>query len=105
MQSGDSIVTTISKIAVALVLVASASRSVRADDAAKDRQAVLEKGIAFLKQSQSSDGSWSAKRAGPGITALVVAAMVRSGVSTDDPAVAKALSYLESRVQKDGGIY
>ena len=97
--------TTISRIAVALVLVASASRPLRADDAAKERQAIVEKGIAFLKQSQSPDGSWSAKRAGPGITALIVAAMVRSGVSTDDPAVAKALTYLESKVQKDGGIY
>jgi squalene-hopene/tetraprenyl-beta-curcumene cyclase len=76
-----------------------------AQDGAKDRQAMFDKGVAFLKKTQSPDGSWSAKRAGPGITALVIAAMVRGGVSPDDPAVAKGLAYLESKVQKDGGIY
>jgi squalene-hopene/tetraprenyl-beta-curcumene cyclase len=72
---------------------------------ADEGQTLFEKGVAFLKKTQSADGSWSAKRAGPGITALVVAAMVRGGVSPDDPAVAKGLAYLESKVQKDGGIY
>jgi squalene-hopene/tetraprenyl-beta-curcumene cyclase len=88
----------------AVLIVAGSCRTVIADDA-KDRQTVIDKGIAYLKQSQSPDGSWSAKRAGPGITALVIAALVRNGVSPDDPAVAKGLAYLESRVQKDGGIY
>jgi squalene-hopene/tetraprenyl-beta-curcumene cyclase len=72
---------------------------------AEDQQALFDKGVAYLKKSQSANGSWSEKRAGPGITALVVAAMVRGGVSPDDPTVAKALAYLESKVRKDGGIY
>jgi squalene-hopene/tetraprenyl-beta-curcumene cyclase len=105
MHRGEQIVSTLSRIAVAFLLVANACQFAGAQDVAKDRQAVIDKGFAFLKQSQSADGSWSAKRAGPGITALVVAAMVRNGVSPDDPAIAKALAYLESKVQKDGGIY
>jgi squalene-hopene/tetraprenyl-beta-curcumene cyclase len=93
------------RIIVALVSIVGTHITVHAQDAAKDRQALFDKGVAFLKKTQSQDGSWSAKRAGPGITALVVAAMVRGGVSPDDPTVAKGLAYLESKVQKDGGIY
>jgi Prenyltransferase and squalene oxidase repeat len=67
--------------------------------------AMREKAIAFLRKSQSDDGSWSAKRAGPGITALVTAALIRSGLPNDDPTVAKGLKYLENSVKKDGGVY
>jgi squalene-hopene/tetraprenyl-beta-curcumene cyclase len=93
------------RLVIAMFLSLGLTVGIRAQDAAKDRQAVIDKGVEFLKKSQSADGSWSAKRAGPGITALVVAAMVRGGVSPDDPAVVKGLAYLESKVQKDGGIY
>src|SRR5581483_3526385 len=33
------------------------------------------------------------------------AAMLRHGVSPDDPSLAKAIKYLENNVKKDGGIY
>ena len=72
---------------------------------AKDVQAVLEKGYAFLKQNQGEDGSWSPRIAGPGVTALVVSGLLRNGYSSDDPVVAKGLHYLEKNVQKDGGVY
>ena len=39
------------------------------------------------------------------MTALVVAALVRNGYSTEDPVVKKALGYLTKKVKKDGGIY
>src|SRR5437763_130256 len=71
----------------------------------KEVQAVLEKGAAFLKKTQNPDGSFSPKRAGPGISALVATALLRNGYSTDEPTVAKTLGYLEKSVQKDGGIY
>jgi squalene-hopene/tetraprenyl-beta-curcumene cyclase len=71
----------------------------------KDLRAVLDKAAGFLKASQGKDGSFSPKLAGPGITALVVAGLVQNGVSPDEPVVAKALKYLESQVQPDGGIY
>ncbi len=72
---------------------------------AKDRQQVLDKGLAFLRTRQDADGSFSAKRTGPGVTALVVAALLKNGVSRKEPVVVKALGYLKSKVQKDGGVY
>jgi squalene-hopene/tetraprenyl-beta-curcumene cyclase len=72
---------------------------------AKDVKAVLDKGYAFLKSHQGDDGSWSPKTAGPGVTALVVAALLRNGYTDDDPVVAKGLSYLEKSVKDDGGVY
>ena len=66
---------------------------------------MLDKGYAFLKKHQGEDGSFSPQVAGPGVTALVVAALLRNGYAADDPVVAKGLAYLEKNVQKDGGIY
>src|SRR5262249_32098184 len=71
----------------------------------KEVKAVADKAIAYLKKTQAADGSWSSKFTGPGCTALIVAAMIRNGVGPDDPAVAKAIKYLENNVKKDGGIY
>ncbi|MBI3408364.1 MAG: terpene cyclase/mutase family protein [Planctomycetes bacterium] len=72
---------------------------------AKDVREVLDKALAFLKSSQGSDGSFSPKLAGPGITAVVVAGLAKNGVSPKEPVMAKALEYLEKQVNKDGGIY
>jgi hypothetical protein len=97
-----------SLVLAGLVLGLSAVRPVRAADPGpdpKDVQAVADKAIAYLRKHQDNDGSWSAQQTGPGVTALVVAAMLRNGVGPDDPAVAKALAYLEKSVKKDGGIY
>jgi squalene-hopene/tetraprenyl-beta-curcumene cyclase len=68
-------------------------------------KALSDKAIAFLKKQQKADGSFSDPRMGPGVTALAVAALIRHGVPSDDPVLAKALKYLESLVKKDGGIY
>ncbi len=72
---------------------------------AKDVRAVLDKGYAFLKEHQGEDGSWSPRTAGPGVTALVVSALLRNGYGDDDPVVAKGLEYLEKSVKEDGGVY
>ena len=93
--------------AVALLIVALIP-GVRAADsgpAPKDVKAVVEKGYGYLKKHQSEDGSFSAKRMGPGVTALVVVALLQNGYSADDAVVAKALKFLEAQVHKDGGIY
>ncbi len=71
----------------------------------KDVQTVLDKGYAFLKKQQGEDGSFSPRVAGPGVTALVVSALLRNGYTDDDPVVAKGLAYLEKNVKDDGGIY
>lgn len=63
------------------------------------------KAIAFLKsKGQSDDGAFSG-HTGPGVTALVTTALLRHGVSPDDPKLSKSLKYLEGFIQKDGGIY
>ena len=65
---------------------------------------IRQKGIDFLRISQADDGSWTSPTA-PGVSGLVVTALLRSGLPADDPTVAKGLKHLEGFVQKDGGIY
>jgi len=66
---------------------------------------VRDKAIAYLAKAQSPDGSYSSRFAGPGVTALVAAALLRNGVSPSDPVLSKALAALEKSVKKDGGVY
>ncbi len=63
------------------------------------------KAVAFLKPRQDEAGSWSGDRKEPGITALVVTALLRSKqVPVGDPVIAKALTYLEGYLGADGGL-
>lgn len=75
---------------------------------AGDHQAVLkaarEKAINYLTTRQSDDGSWTSPSA-PGISGLIIEALLRSGMKIDDPAIQKGLKHLESFIQPDGGIY
>src|SRR4051794_15753734 len=70
----------------------------------KDAKAVVDKAYGFLKSRQTKDGGF-AKGFGPGVPAIIAAALIRNGYSTDDPVVKGALGYLTKRVQKNGGIY
>jgi squalene-hopene/tetraprenyl-beta-curcumene cyclase len=72
-------------------------------NAAKQDQAA-KAGVEFLKQAQGDDGSFSAA-SGPGITAIAATALMRSGLTAQDPVVAKSLKYLEQFVRDDGGLY
>jgi hypothetical protein len=68
-------------------------------------QEITSKGVAFLAtKGQGADGAFT-PRAGAGITALAVTAMLRSGRPVDDSAVAKGLKALEGFIQADGGVY
>ena len=60
--------------------------------------------VAFLRQSQGADGSFSSQ-AGPGVTGLVAAALLSIGVPKDDPMVDKAILYLLNTKRPDGGLY
>jgi squalene-hopene/tetraprenyl-beta-curcumene cyclase len=71
----------------------------------KDVQAVRDKAVAYLKSRQEPNGAFSPKIAGPGVSALVAAGLLRNGVKPTDPLVARTLAYMEKSVQKDGGIY
>ncbi len=64
----------------------------------------VRRAVVFLEQAQADDGSFSAD-AGPGVTAVVAAALLRHGRTAKDPVVARALEYLEAHRQNDGGIY
>jgi len=85
-----------------------AGSAARADDSGpdpKEVKAVVDKAVAYLKSSQGEDGSFSPRIAGPGISAVVAAGLMRNGFGPEDPVVAKTLAYLEKRVKKDGGVY
>ncbi len=71
----------------------------------KELQKVVDKAVGYLKSSQQKDGAFTPKVAGPGITAIAVAAMLRNGVGPQEPVVAKGLEYLASQTKDDGGIY
>ncbi len=71
----------------------------------EDVQKVLDKAVAFPKTSQGKNGEFSTKIAGPGISAIVVAALIRNGVSPQEPVVASGLKFLETQTKDDGGIY
>ena len=71
---------------------------------AKQLEAAVAKAVEFCRTSQAADGAYSAE-GGPAITAVVTAGLLRSGLSADDPLVAKSLEYLEKFVHSDGGIY
>lgn len=81
----------------------SASAPAAGPDPAALKQSV-ERGAGFLRVSQSQDGSWTTNQSA-GISGLCTYALLRSGVSVDDPAVARALKHLETFVREDGGIY
>jgi hypothetical protein len=72
---------------------------------AAERKAVADKAIAYLRRRQGMDGSFVPRLAGPGVSAVVAAALLRNGVKPDDPLLANTLTYLESKVQADGGVY
>jgi hypothetical protein len=64
-------------------------------------QAVADDAVAFLKGQQKSSGGWSADNADQygedsNTTALVVQALVSSGVASSDPTITRGFTYLQS---------
>jgi squalene-hopene/tetraprenyl-beta-curcumene cyclase len=72
-------------------------------DSAKLNQSVS-RAVGMLRQAQADDGSFSAS-SGPGVTAIVTTALLRSGLTANDPTVARSLEYLQHHLHDDGGIY
>ncbi len=76
----------------------------RAADLQKTYQGMVDRAVEYLRtKGRAPDGSFSAE-AGPGVTAIVATALMRSGRSPNDPLVAKSLVYLQGCVQPDGGV-
>ncbi|HAD59547.1 MAG TPA: hypothetical protein DCG12_09900 [Planctomycetaceae bacterium] len=87
---------------LALVAVLTASPACVSADPAVD--AMRKKAIQFLGITKNKDGSWT-KNELVGVTGLVTTALLRSGVSPEDPMVVSGLANLLSHIKKDGGIY
>ncbi len=91
---------------LSLVLCVTVSPCQAVDDAhwAKADEA-MKRGIAYLRGTQNDDGSWS-PQAGPAVTAMVLTVLLdHPDTPTADPMVQKALEYVLSKRQPDGGIY
>jgi squalene-hopene/tetraprenyl-beta-curcumene cyclase len=90
--------------AAGLVGIVTQPASSRADETGSATEMVT-KAIDFLRPRQGKDGSWSGDRKEPGITAIVVTAMLRSKrVTPGDPTAARALTYLEQFLGPKGGL-
>jgi len=75
------------------------------DDQVGTTEEMVSKAVRFLRPRQADDGSWSKDRKEPGITALVVTALLRSkGGTPAEPVVTKALTYLEQFLGPKGGL-
>ena len=78
-----------------------------ADKVGPDPAAVKEtatKGVKYLQSAQAADGTWTSPQQ-PGVTALCLYGLLKSGVDPADEGIQKGLKYLEGLQQKDGGIY
>jgi squalene-hopene/tetraprenyl-beta-curcumene cyclase len=92
------------KTAGLLTLTTSLPHAVGAEDEVTRAAPLIGKAIAFLRPRQEKAGSWSSDRE-PGITALVVTAMLRSGqVAPEDPSITKGLSFLQRYIGSKGGL-
>lgn len=83
-------------------LKASGARQAPVD--AQTQARVERAAIAFLRQSQAADGSFSSQ-AGPGVTGLVAASLLAVGVPVEDPMVGKSIDYLLKTKRDNGGLY
>jgi squalene-hopene/tetraprenyl-beta-curcumene cyclase len=70
---------------------------------ANDRQAAIDKAVAFLTKSQNENGSWSAEPQNRGTTGIVLTGLLQCGVKADAAPAAKAVSFIESLVNKKSG--
>lgn len=89
---------------VSLAAVALGAESAAPTVDAKAYRQAVDRAIEYLKsKGQQADGSYSGFT-GSGVTSVVTSALLRQGLSPDDPLVAKSLKYLEDQIQKDGSI-
>jgi len=70
----------------------------------KEAQAAIAKGLAWLTASQQADGHWSDEK-NPAITALPIWALSSSGTKDYAAQIDKAVAFVVSKAQPDGGIY
>lgn len=94
----------LSLVALSLLSVPFAIASGEKSVGVADIDGVTEKAIRFLRITQRDDGSWT-KSDMTGVTGLVTTALLRSGVSAEDPMIATALKHLLASQQPSGGFH
>jgi len=63
----------------------------------------VDKAVAYCKNSQAADGSWSGDKS-PGVTGIVLTGLLQTGkVDKKDPMTEKALRYIESLINPKAG--
>lgn len=70
----------------------------------REARAAIDKGLAWLAANQQQDGNWSDAKF-PAMTALPVWAIAGSGSTAYTSQVDKAVAFILSKAQPDGGIY
>ena len=88
-----------------ILSLAETDQSGRDESLALEVEAAMQRASRYLQTSQEEDGSW---RHDPGITALVVTAMLRSGraeFGIESMPVQKGLRYVRRFCKPDGGMY
>lgn len=87
-----------------VVLITSASALAhQGEDTAASLNKLTDQGIAYLRKTQSPDGSWSSDRH-IGITGIVVTALLKTGkVPVSDPMIQNGLGYLEKLINNQEG--
>ncbi|WP_337174698.1 prenyltransferase/squalene oxidase repeat-containing protein [Paludisphaera sp.] len=89
----------------AMALASIGGRAAAQQPTATTADAMSARAARFLRSRQDAQGVWSADRKEPGITALVVTGLLRSGqAGPSDPAVAKGLAHLETFIKPEGGM-
>lgn len=93
-------------VAVALLIGLSAVQSDAADPKlSRKYEVTAAKATSFLlNKGRSSDGSYSSF-AGTGVTSMATTALLKHGVSINEPRIVQSLAYVKKHIQKDGGIY
>jgi squalene-hopene/tetraprenyl-beta-curcumene cyclase len=92
------------KLIALLLTFAFTATFATAQDATKIRQS-MDKGIAYLRQTQDQTGGWITPRTVIGPTAIVLTGLLDSGVDIDDPMITRGLKLLEASTHDDGGVY
>ncbi|HEY0007916.1 MAG TPA: prenyltransferase/squalene oxidase repeat-containing protein, partial [Tepidisphaeraceae bacterium] len=94
-------------IALSLAALAVASHGAFAADPGEKAQAVIDKGLAYLKSQQQPDGGWQrSNREPPAITAIALRPFVQEpAYNSKTDFVAKGFEKLLAYQNEDGGIY
>jgi squalene-hopene/tetraprenyl-beta-curcumene cyclase len=67
------------------------------------RQAMIDKAVAYLRKSQNEDGSWGKEPQNRGVTGIVVTGVLGNGFRASDAPIAKGLAFIESLINKKDG--